>query len=65
MKLADRIEQDRRKLLIEGSKAIDTNLGQAVEDAFNAGYSADQVHAMLSAGNAINTGPALRTREQD
>lgn len=51
------IEAHRRDILIHGSKAIDARLGESVRLAFDAGYSADQVHAMLSAGKAILDGP--------
>ena len=50
-------EQAARQRLIDGCKAIEPNLGQAVEEAFQAGYSVEQVRAMLTTGNAINEGP--------
>ncbi|RPF70478.1 hypothetical protein [Aurantiacibacter spongiae] len=59
---AERVEAARRFKLVEGCKKIDNELGAAVEEAFNAGYSAEQVHRMLSGSLALTEEPALRTQ---
>ncbi len=63
--LIERLEAVRKDQLIDGCMKIDADLGGAVEEAFRAGYCADEVHAMLSAGNALNRLTALRASEQD
>ena len=62
-RLTDRIEALRRAELTEGCKKIDAALGKAVEEAFDSGYSADQVHRMLTGSLALTEQPALRSRE--
>lgn len=57
-KLAERVEAQRKLDLIEGCKKIDAGLGGAVQQAFDAGYSAEQVHRMLSGSLAMNEHPA-------
>jgi hypothetical protein len=44
--------------LVDGCKKIDADLGSSVEQAFRAGYSVEQVRAVLAAGKAIVDGPA-------
>lgn len=51
------IESYRRRTLIEGCHKIDPDLGAAVEAAFKAHYTADEVHKMLSAGQVLANSP--------